>query len=141
MAQLFVKVEMTTYVRDEHMEFMEMLQNPTKHMSRVEKRKEQLKSIGVAIDDIVEQEAEDAEIDNKKAKKKPEPARKSEARIGKNDPKTTFAAFGFQVLKLLCISRNSAKARGSISKKVHHFILLIRWLLNGDFFVNRGRCR
>ena len=46
----------------EHLEFMDMLQNPTKHMSRTEQRKLKLKEIGVAVDDIEAQIEEDTEI-------------------------------------------------------------------------------
>ena len=95
MAQLFVKVEMTTFVYDEHLQFMEILQNPTKHMSRAEQRKQKLIDIGVDGEDIVDQVVEDSEIveDKKKMPKKlPKPVVAE-----KKDPKQAFAELGFQV--------------------------------------------
>ena len=72
----------------EHLEFMDMLQNPTKHMSRTEQRKLKLKEIGVAVDDIEAQIEEDTEMSLRpKTKQKEKPKAES-----------TFKNYGFEVL-------------------------------------------
>lgn len=98
MAQLFVKVEMTTFVYDEHLQFMEILQNPTKHLSRTEQRRRKLIAIGVEAEDIIDQDIEDDAIDNKAKKTPKDDLVPKMSAVERKDPKATFLELGFQVL-------------------------------------------
>ena len=91
---------------DEHLGFMDMLQNPTKHKSReerLEERKEKLAQMGIETGDIEEQQIEDSEIQNKpKTTIKPV---KTKPVLEKNVPKKQtketieqdFDSYGFKV--------------------------------------------
>ena len=78
---------------DEHLEFMDMLQNPTKHQSREEIRKQKLADIGVDVNDIEAQQIEDSALPNKipPALSKPKPKPKVQ------DVESTFKEYGFKV--------------------------------------------
>ena len=70
-----------------------MLQNPTKHQSREEIRKQKLADIGVDVNDIEAQQIEDSALPNKippaLSKQKPKPK--------VQDVESTFKEYGFKV--------------------------------------------
>ena len=72
---------------------MDMLQNPTKHQSREEIRKQKLADIGVDVNDIEAQQIEDSALPNKlpPALSKPKPKPKI------HDVESTFKEYGFKV--------------------------------------------
>lgn len=84
---------MATFVYDEHLAFMDILQNPTKHLSRAEQRRQKLIKIGVEGDDIIDQAVEDSEFTNKKGKVHQKPGAKQPV----IDPKVEFEKLGFRV--------------------------------------------
>ena len=72
---------------DEHMNFMDILQNPTKHMSQVEKRRKKLGEIGIEVGDIEAMPVEDSDTNLQPIKKPPK-------EIDAND---TFPKYNFKV--------------------------------------------
>jgi len=86
MAQLFIKIEMATYIKDEHMNFMDILQNPTKHMSQVEKRYKKLGEIGIEVGDIEAMPVEDSDVTLQPIKKPPKEI----------DANVTFPKYNFE---------------------------------------------
>ena len=73
---------------DEHMNFMDILQNPTKHMSQVEKRRKKLGEIGIEVGDIEAMPVEDSDTNLQPIKKPPK-------EIDAND---TFPKYNFKVI-------------------------------------------
>ena len=69
------------------MNFMDILQNPTKHMSQVEKRRKKLGEIGIEVGDIETMPVEDSDTSLQPIKKPPK-------EIDAND---TFPKYNFTV--------------------------------------------
>ena len=85
---------MATFVYDEHLAFMDILQNPTKHLSRAEQRRRKLIEIGVEGDDIIDQAVEDSEFTAKKGKANLHKPGTKQPTI---DPRVEFEKLGFKV--------------------------------------------
>ena len=72
---------------------MDMLQNPTKHQSREEIRKQKLADIGVDVNDIEAQQIEDSALPNKI----PPALSKQKQKPKVQDVESTFKEYGFKV--------------------------------------------
>ena len=66
---------------------MDILQNPTKHMSQVEKRRKKLGEIGIEVGDIEAMPVEDSDV-------APQPIKKPQKELDAND---TFPKYNFKV--------------------------------------------
>ena len=69
------------------MNFMDILQNPTKHMSQVEKRYKKLGEIGIEVGDIEAMPVEDSDVTLQPIKKPPKEI----------DANVTFPKYNFEV--------------------------------------------